>query len=187
MGDFFRERRWALKRSRRDVAAAAGVSLAAVGSWERGAAYPSLCRIDRLAEVYQVSPARMLAETKRLADAVLARARDRAAQGEAERVATEARRTAMAESNAGVAHKSSAITIPTAVPGMTGQTFFTAEETEDRGGRSGHGLGSARHADNARQETRAGAVAAASGLIHPSLARGDLRGRRFGASRFQLS
>lgn len=185
MGDFFRERRWALKRSRRDVAAAAGVSLAAVGSWERGAAYPSLCRIDRLAEVYQVSPARMLAETKRLADAVLARARDRAAQVEAERVATEARRTAITASTSRAAHKSSAIAIPTAAQGMTRQSFFTAEETEDRGGSSGPGLGLARRDESSRQETRADAIAAASGLIHPSLARSDLRGRRFGASRFQ--
>jgi len=76
--DFFRRRRVELGMTRKEVARAAGVGVAAVGSWERIAAYPCLGRIDTLAGVYRVDVHRMLLNAKALADAV--RMRQRAAE-----------------------------------------------------------------------------------------------------------
>jgi transcriptional regulator with XRE-family HTH domain len=68
--DFFRRRRIELGLTRKQIAMAAGVGVAAVGSWERIAAYPCLGRIDALAGVYRVDVHHMLGIAKALADAV---------------------------------------------------------------------------------------------------------------------
>jgi len=76
---FFRRRRVELGLSRKEIARAAGVGVAAVGSWERIAAYPCLGRIDTLAGIYRVDVHRMLFNAKALADAVRTRQRARTA------------------------------------------------------------------------------------------------------------